>query len=78
LLVETPSQVRQEPFRIADLRDRCAELAKDQQAYAELIRQLSDQVNAIKVAVRRCLLVAATAVVRGLTNLVACAIAFLR
>lgn len=64
------------------LRDRCAELAKDQQAYAELVKQLTDQLNAITeiaqataARARRCAIVGAAGVALGL---VACVLALLR
>ena len=64
------------------LRDRCAELAKDQQAYAELIKQLTDQLNAVTeltqatvIRARRCMIVGISGVALGA---VACAFALLR
>ena len=64
------------------LRDRCAELAKDQQAYAELVKQLTDQLNAItqvtqatETRARRCTIVGVAGVALGV---VACAMALLR
>ena len=64
------------------LRNRCAELAKDQQAYAELVKQLTDQLNAItgmaqETAARsgRCAMLATAGLAVGL---LACAIALLR
>ena len=64
------------------LRDRCAELAKDQQAYAELVKQLTDQLNAVTAVTeataaraRRSLLVGVAGVALGA---VAFAIALLR
>jgi hypothetical protein len=64
------------------LRDRCAELAKDQQAYAELVKQLIDQLNAVtEVAqatatrVRHCMIIGVAGVALGV---VACAIALFR
>ena len=64
------------------LRNRCAELARDQQAYAELVKQLTDQLNAITEVARataaksrRCAMLGTAGLAVGL---VACAIAFLR
>lgn len=64
------------------LRDRCAELAKDQQAYAELVKQLTDQLNAVTeltqatvIRARRSMIVGVAGVALGV---VACAIALLR
>jgi hypothetical protein len=64
------------------LRDRCAELARDQQAYAELVKQLTEQLNAITevtqataTSARRSMIVGVAGVALGV---VACAIALLR
>jgi hypothetical protein len=85
---ELLSKSRRRPADIATaqdlnaLRDRCAELAKDQQAYAELVKQLTDQLNAVTsvaeataVSARRSMMVGVAGVALGA---VACAIAFLR
>jgi hypothetical protein len=85
---ELLSKSRRRPEDIATaqdlnaLRDRCAELAKDQQAYAELVKQLTDQLNAVTeltqatvIRARRCMIVAVAGVALGA---VACAIALLR
>jgi len=82
------SKSRRAPAHIATaqdlnaLRDRCAELAKDQQAFAELMKQLTDQLNAVTevtrataTRARRCMIVGVVGVVLGV---VACAIALLR
>jgi hypothetical protein len=82
------SKSRRSPADIATakdldaLRDRCAELAKDQQAYAELLKQLTEQLNAITeitrataTRARRCMIVGIAGVALGV---VACAIALLR
>ena len=64
------------------LRHRCAELARDQQAYAELVKQLTDQLSAIAEVAqataarsRRCAMLGTAGLAVGL---VACAIALLR
>ena len=64
------------------LRDRCAELAKDQQAYAELVKQLTDQLNAMTevtqafvATARRSLIVG---IAGGALGAVAFAVALLR
>jgi len=85
---ELLSKSRRRPADIATaqdlsaLRDRCAELAKDQQAYAELVKQLTDQLNAVTsiaeataASARRSMLVGAAGVALGA---VAFAIALLR
>jgi len=85
---ELLSRSRRRPADIATaqdlnaLRDRCAELAKDQQAYAELVKQLTDQLNAVTAVTeataaraRRSMLVGVAGVVLGA---VAFAIALLR
>ena len=85
---ELLSRSRRRPADIATaqdlnaLRDRCAELAKDQQAYAELVKQLTDQLNAVTAVTeataaraRRSMLVGVAGVALGA---VAFAIALLR
>jgi hypothetical protein len=64
------------------LRERCAELAKDQQGSAELVKQLTEQLNAVTEIVhataaksRRSTIVGAAGVALGL---VACVLALLR
>ena len=64
------------------LRDRCAELAKDQEAYAELVKQLTDQLDAITdvaqdtvARVRQGAILGASGAALGLT---ACLVALLR
>jgi len=54
------------------LRERCAELAKDQQAYAELVKQLTEQLSAVSAATqataaraRRSSIIAVVAIVIG-------------
>jgi hypothetical protein len=64
------------------LRERCAELARDQQAHAELLKRLTDQLGAVTEAAqinalraRRATIVAAAGVA---LSVVACALALLR
>jgi len=64
------------------LRDRCAELAKDQQAYAELVKQLTDQLNAVTEAARATAARARQALILGASGvalgLAACLVALVR
>jgi len=75
---ELLSKSRRRPADIATaqdlnaLRDRCAELAKDQQASAELVKQLTDQLSAVTsvaeataVSARRAMLVGVAGVALG-------------
>jgi hypothetical protein len=85
---ELMSRSRRRPADIATaqdlnaLRDRCAELAKDQQAYAELVKQLTDQLGALTEVTQATLTRARRSMIVGIAGValgaVACAIAFLR
>jgi hypothetical protein len=67
---------------LGELRDRCAELARDQQAYAELVKELTEQLKALTEAVRATTTRARWGIIVGTlgTTLgaVACVAAFLR
>ena len=79
---ELLSRSRRRPADIATaqdlnaLRDRCAELAKDQQAYAELVKQLTDQLNAVTAVTQATAATARRSMLVGVAGVALGAVAF--